>query len=316
MITKICTRDMSREEWLGERRKSIGGSDAAAVLSLNPYSSPYALWAEKTGKVIPEDISDKEAVRLGNDLEQYVAERFMEATDKKVRRSNYIYHNDDYPFAHANPDRMVVGENAGLECKTTSSYDIGAKLIAGEVPDSWYCQMVHYMMVTGAKRWYLGALVFGRGFYTITVERNEDEIAALAKAEKVFWDGVINNAPPALDGSDATSETIKTIFKDSMPEGNVDLMAVGNHIDVYLALGKQIKELEERQEEHANYIKEFMGENEQGFYGTDVKVNWKNTTRKTFDKAAYEKDNGKLPESYYKASQSRSFRVIRKEKRA
>ena len=65
MIRKIPTAAMSKEEWTALRSTTIGGSDAAAILGLNPYKSPYALWAEKTGKVIPEDISQKEAVRLG-----------------------------------------------------------------------------------------------------------------------------------------------------------------------------------------------------------------------------------------------------------
>lgn len=77
MISRVSTKDMSREDWLNARRRSIGGSDAGALLGLNPYNSPYALWAEKTGKIVPEGIGDREAVRLGNDLEQYVAERWI-----------------------------------------------------------------------------------------------------------------------------------------------------------------------------------------------------------------------------------------------
>ena len=114
MVTKVSTTKMSREEWLERRRSSIGGSDTAALLGLDSYNSPYSLWCEKTGKIIPEDISDKEAVRLGNDLEDYVARRWMEATGKKVRKDNHILYNDQYPYAHANIDRAVVGENAGL----------------------------------------------------------------------------------------------------------------------------------------------------------------------------------------------------------
>ena len=47
-------------------------------------------------------------------MEDYVAERFMEATGKKVRRSNAMYVSDRHPFMMANADRLVVGENAGL----------------------------------------------------------------------------------------------------------------------------------------------------------------------------------------------------------
>ena len=90
MITKTTTVGMTEEQWHAERRKSIGGSDAGTILGLNKYSSPYALWAEKTGRVTPEDISDREAVRLGHDLEDYVAKRFAEATGKRVRRENHF----------------------------------------------------------------------------------------------------------------------------------------------------------------------------------------------------------------------------------
>lgn len=36
---------MDREKWLEERRKGIGGSDAAALVGMNSYSTPYTVWA-------------------------------------------------------------------------------------------------------------------------------------------------------------------------------------------------------------------------------------------------------------------------------
>ena len=163
MIKKIPTANMSKADWEKLRSTTIGGSDAAAILDLNPHKSPYALWAEKTGKVIPEDISQKEAVRLGTDLEDYVAHRFMEATGKKVRRENYTIFRDDMPYAHANYDRLIVGEKAGLEIKTTNALNL-KKFKNGEFPANYYCQCVHYMMVSGLKRWYLAVLVLGIEF--------------------------------------------------------------------------------------------------------------------------------------------------------
>ena len=118
-LTKISTVNMSREEWLEHRKNSIGGSESASILGMNPYSSAYTVWADKLGK-LPE-IDDNEAMRQGRDLEAYVAQRFTEQTGKKVRRENNILWNPDYPFAHANVDRLVVGEDAGLECKTCSA---------------------------------------------------------------------------------------------------------------------------------------------------------------------------------------------------
>lgn len=308
MTRKVPTKDMSREEWLEARRRSIGGSDAGAVLGLNPYVSPYSLWCEKTGAVIPEDISDKEAVRLGNDLEQYVAERWMEKTGKKVQRCNFIFYNEVYPFAHANPDRTVVGENAGLECKTTSSWETVQKLRAGEIPDQWYCQCVHYMMVTGADRWYLSALAFGTGFFEFVIERSEAEIRALADAERDFWRHVTEDTPPALDGAESTTEALRAIYRDSVPGTSVDLSLVGAAVETYTALTKQIAELEQLRTEQENRIKDFMQTAEKGTYGNTT-VSWKSSARKTFDKAAYEAAHGKIEDKYYKTTDSRSFRV-------
>jgi predicted phage-related endonuclease len=45
-----------------ERIGFIGSSDAAAVLGLSRWKTPLQIWAEKTGQVVPDDISDKEAV--------------------------------------------------------------------------------------------------------------------------------------------------------------------------------------------------------------------------------------------------------------
>ena len=39
MIRKIPTATMSKEEWTALRSTTIGGSDAAAILGLNPYKS-------------------------------------------------------------------------------------------------------------------------------------------------------------------------------------------------------------------------------------------------------------------------------------
>lgn len=307
-MIKVSTKEMSREDWLKARNGTIGGSDAAALLGLSKYTSPYALWAEKTGAVTPEDISDKEAVRLGNDLEQYVAERWMEATGKKLRRENNILYNAEYPWAHANIDRAVIGEpDAGFEAKTTSSFEILQQCRSGQYPDRWYCQMTHYMMITGAKRWYLGVLVFGHGFFHFTIERNEDEIKALAEAEKSFWELVQTNTPPAVDGSEATMDAIKAIHKGTA-EGTVDLFGVRLDLTMFTKLGQQIAELEAQQNACKAKIMETMGECVNGI--TDgFKVSWKPQTRSTFDRAKFEKENGKIDKKYFKESTSRAFRV-------
>lgn len=312
-IHKIKTD--SHEEWLAERKKSIGGSDAGTICGYNKYSTPFALWAEKTGAIEPEDLSEKEAVRLGHDLEDYVAARFTEATGKKVRRCNYTFRNDKYPFAHANIDREVIGEKAGLECKTTSNFEYIELCEKGEYPAVWYCQMLHYMMVTGFKKWYLAVCCFGRGFYTFEIERTpeiEKEIKALAGIEEGFWKQVEENVAPDVDGFSATSEAVSTIFDHSSEGSSVDLGAVEIHLRQYEAIEKQMAQLQKLLDEEKNHIKLFMKDSEKGVCGA-YSVSWKEQERKTFDRKYFEEHYGRIPEDCFKTSGSRPFKFTVKE---
>lgn len=307
MIRKIPTASMSKEEWTKLRSTTIGGSDAASIIGLNPHKSAYALWAEKTGKVIPEDISQKEAVRLGTDLEDYVAHRFMEATGKKVRRENYTVFRDDMPYAHANYDRLVVGEDAGLEIKTTNALNL-KKFKNGEFPANYYCQCVHYMMVSGLKRWYLAVLVLGIEFKVFVIERDEAEIESLRMAEENFWYQVQNDLPPEIDGMDSTIDALNETFPISDPDADsVDLTICAVDLSILDECYRQIKELEEKKKAAQARIMETLGAAEKGFYG-GYSVSWKSQKRSTFDRKKWEKEHGAIPEEYFKVSDNRTFR--------
>jgi len=210
--SKISTLNMPREEWLALRRRGIGGSDASAVVGLNPFSSRLAVYADKTG-MLPER-EDTEAMRQGRDLEAYVAQRWEEATGKRVRRENHLLISNEYPWAFANLDRVVVGEKAFLEVKTTSVYN-NTPLELGNIPDNYYVQCMHYMAVTGLERAYLAVMVLNQAFYTFTIERNEDEIKVLMEAERAFWyDHVVAGVPPAGDGSDSAQRVLELQERD------------------------------------------------------------------------------------------------------
>ena len=304
-LIKVSTLNMSHEDWLVERQKSIGGSDAPAIIGMNPWSSPYTVWADKLGKLPPKE--DNEAMRLGRDLEDYVAKRFTEKTGKKVRRENFIITNPQYPFAHANVDRMVVGEDAGFEAKTTSVMNL-KKFKNGEYPANYYVQCVHYMMVTGCAKWYLGVLVLGEGFHDFEIERDEGEIKALAESVEAFWKYVETETPPPADGTVSTSETLTTIYPESNDD-SVSLIAYERDLEQYVALTAQIKELEKLKDEAANKVKAFLGEAGRG--DTDrYKVTWTSSSRSTFDAKKFAAAHPELNVSeYYKNNSYRTFKV-------
>ena len=302
-ITKVKTA--SHEEWKELRSHYIGGSDAAAVVGLNAFSSPYALWAEKTGKV--PGFSGNLATEVGTYLEEFVAQKFAAETGKRVRKSNQSFFNSDYPWAIANIDREIIGEDAGLEIKTTSELNM-KKFRGGEYPANYYCQCVHYLAMTGKQRWYLAVLIGNRDFRWFTIERDEAEIAALMAAEADFWEMVKNNTPPVADGSQATTAAIKTIYAESN-EDTVDLTLENTALAQYIAIGKQIAELEAMRDEAANKIKSFMGD-AGGGECDGFRVSWKSSTRRTFDSKRFAKENPGLDlTGYYKETSTRTFRV-------
>lgn len=275
-IEKINISKMSHEQWLETRKQGIGGSDAAGIIGLNAYSTPYSIWADKTGRMPPKE--DNEAMRIGRDLEDYVAKRWEEKTGKKVRKRNFMFRNTEYPFALANIDRDVVGENAGLECKTTSIMNL-KKFKNGEYPENYYVQSMHYLAVTGADRWYLAVLVLGQGFYDFIIERDEEEIKALMEAEAEFWTHVENDTPPAFTGLDPDSEALKVVYR----EGNANVDAVNlfgreNDIENLLALKAQKRELEKSIKYYEQVLQGDLQHNEYGMCGQYV-VTWKTQSR-------------------------------------
>ena len=302
-ITKVKTAN--HDEWKELRSHYIGGSDAAAVVGLNAYASPYSLWAEKTGRV--PGFAGNLATEVGTYLEEFVAQKFAQVTGKKVRKCNQSFLNSQYPFAIANIDREIVGEDAGLEIKTTDTLNL-KKFSGGEYPANYYAQMVHYMAITGKKRWYLAVLIGNKEFKWFVIDRDEAEIAALMTAEAEFWELVKTDTPPAVDGTAATSETLKTIYAES-DDSVCDLTAFSANIRQYIELKKQIKELETIADEAANKIKEFMGESGGGECD-GFKVSWKSQTRSTFDRKRFESENPDVDLSgYFKQSATRVFKV-------
>ena len=308
-IEQVSTKGMSREDWLAQRRKTIGGSDAAAIVGLSRYSTPYTIFMDKTGRL--PDKPDTEAMRLGRDLEDYVAKRWQEATGKKVRRLQAMLYNPMYPFAHADVDRMVIGEDAGLECKTTSTLDM--KQFHGvEFPEKYYAQCVHYMAVTGAKRWYLAVLVFGRGFFEFTLERDQAEIDALMTAEGGFWrDYVERDTPPPPDGSQATTDALQVVYADSRDEER-DLFGRETMLDEYMQLKRQKRAIEDRMGEIENALKEDLQEAERGRCGFYT-ISWKSQQRSTFQPKAFAQAYPNIDLTpFYKTSSTRPFKVMEK----
>lgn len=306
MIQEIPYKN--RDEWLAIRQKYIGGSDAGAVVGLDSFKSPYSLWAEKTGKI--PAFEGNITTKVGAYLEELVAQMFTDETGKKVRKKNFTVINDNYPFACANVDRMIVGEKALLEIKTTNSVPVMRKCRNGEYPEKWYCQMMHYLAVTGLEKAYLAVLIECREFKIFELSRDEEEIEALMRAEADFWQCVENDIPPQVDGSPATTEAVSERYPEAdrtMPV--IDLTGAQDKINSYIQLKAQEKALKALIDECGNSIKEQLKTAEKGQSATHT-VSWSNSVRTSFDQKAFEADYKDVDLSKYKsATNVRTFRI-------
>lgn len=303
--------DLSHEQWLEHRRKGIGGSDAAIVVGLNPYKSLYELWADKQSFLPPQE--DTERMRIGRDLEPYVAKRFMEATKKRVERLPCIYQHEKYPFIIANVDRRVIGENAGLEIKTTGEFN-KTDFKNGEVPPTYLCQCYHYMNVMGYDKMYLAVLMLGKGFFWYEIPKNDEQQNALLNAEISFWNEYMEgNSVPAVDGSDGAGQALAAVYGTDNGE-TINLMHLDKKFEYYVKLRENIDDLTQEKNKIEQEIKQELGEASTGM-GTDFKVTWKVQNRNGIDSKLLKLNYPNVYEKCLKPSQSRVFRFtqIRKE---
>ena len=202
----------SRDEWLQARGKRIGGSEASAVVGLNPYMSNTDLWSIKTGRREAEDISDKPYVRYGHDAEPLLRELFkLDFPDYKVGYvDNNLFLNSRYPWAHASLDGWLQdpeGRTGILEIKTTEILQSMQKeKWKDRIPDNYYLQVLHYMMVMEAdfaclkaqlKYDYDGDIYLQIRHYWIERQDVENDIRILSEKEEEFWHHMQNGTRPA-----------------------------------------------------------------------------------------------------------------------
>ena len=321
MIERIKTSDMTRAEWLEERRKSIGGSEIGAVLGLSPYAGPFSVWANKAGRM--PDAEPNEAMRQGADLENYVARRFSERTGLRVERVNYLLRNTEYPHLHANIDRRIIGERAGLECKTASALNT-SRFAGGTFPASYYCQCAAYLAVTGLPRWYLAVLILGRDFkiFQLTTERDAEvpawcessvfvapeEFTGIRDAAADFWRYVETDTEPPADGIEATGEVLAALYPESNGE-SVDLFGCEDLFRRYIEARSQLQEAERAVDEYGNQIKQRLGEYEAGSCGKYA-ATWKTQSRRSLDVRALQAEHPEIDMTpFFKASTYRRFSV-------
>lgn len=205
-----------RQRWLEERKGGLGGSDAATILGLNPWCSPYTLFLEKTG-LIESAEEENEPMEWGRKLEPVVASHYQEKTGRELRLGTPMQWSRERPHLFANVDRLIepVAGRPGrgvYEGKTTSAFQ-AEQWRDGEIPLYYQVQVQAYLYVLELEWGSVACLIGGQRFVWTDVGRNDRFIRAYVKQADEFWRRVQENDPPPMEGHPSEKRALEVLYK-------------------------------------------------------------------------------------------------------
>lgn len=292
--------DEWRRAWLEYRNHGIGGSDAPAVLGMSPYSSPYTVWLEKTGRVAPKDLSEVESVYWGTQLEDVVAQEYAKRhPDTHVRRARCVFESIERPWQFATVDRTLRtpdGKRGVLEIKTCGArrahdWDFG-------MPDYYIAQPTHYLAVTGYDFFDVAVLIGGQEYREFHYGRDLDDIGSLVERETAFWEEYVEkDVPPMLTGMDCDTEAVRMQFPTD--DGEFLEMVDEDLPDVAKCIAKRelARQYEREAREIENQLKQIIG-NSRGIITPNRRITWVRSSYTAFDRKALQEEQPEVYERY------------------
>lgn len=314
-------QDKDPEKWVQLRTTGIGGSDAGAIMGLNKYVSPLTIYMAKKGF---DGFSGNASTQWGHILEDPIRQKAKDELGIEIETIPGMFTSKEYPFMNANLDGLchadhqvtIRGETiegyGGHEIKTSAS---GDGFTEDEIPDSYYCQVQHYMAVTGLSWFILTVFILStkQGKHYVIKKNNEFIYSKLIPAEKNFWENyVMKDEYPEPTGVDSESEYIKSLPMDeviNLDETTEEVIKTEREID------SQIKELTKKQAALKNEILIRLSELSVGFdkadktsaIGSKYKLTYTTQGRKSVDSNALKSDG--LYDRYCKETFSKIMRI-------
>lgn len=259
------------------RLGGIGGSDAAVVVGLSPFKSPYQLYWEKRGES-PWSEEETFRMQLGNILEEPIARLYCERTGRHMRRQPMTSHGK-FPFMLANIDRQILKDPRGpgiYEGKTTNEWSGKNINGADDIPDHYYIQAQHYMAVYDYTWASFGILIGTARFVWCDVARNDDVINELIRQESEFWERVQAGDPPPIDGSERTGELLKRIYpRDTGKIITIDAPELIHAARTYVEYKQQEKHVEAELKRLGNMLKSAIGDASTAILPQFGEITWK-----------------------------------------
>ncbi len=219
-----------------------------------------------------------------------------------------MYRSVEHPFMIADVDRLVIGEDAGLECKTASAYNTD-KWKDGNIPLHYIMQCYHYMAVTGKCTWYIAAVILGQQFTYRKLVWDDDLIAQLISVEKDFWENhVAAGVLPSPDGSDICSEVLNQYFHSARKGSTIRLEGFDDRLRRRAEIMEQIDRLQKEQNSIEQEVKLYMQDNE--YAASDsYRVSWSSVQSTRLDAKRMKEELPDIYRDYAVQSVSRRFQI-------
>lgn len=304
----IDTNNLSYEQWLEYRKTGIGGSDASVVCGINKYRSPVELWLEKTGQLPYQEAG--EAAYWGTQLEPVVRSEFTKRTGIEVKLVKQLLQSEEHPFMQANLDGICEHPDYGtciFEAKTTSAYKLNEW--ENSIPAEYMLQIQHYMSVTGYKGTFIAVLIGGNTFKWKYIERDDEIIEMLIHLEADFWEHIVNNTPPPLDGSEASEKFLSDRYPESIPQSRIILPPEADVlIKEYDKETAILNKAAERRQRAENLLKEMLGDNENGISENRI-ISWKSIFQERLDSKSLRAEHPDLYKKYVNRISYRKFSI-------
>ena len=276
------TRKMSHQDWLTMRKSGIGSSDCASAINLSRYKSMFALWAEKTNRIVPTKAG--EAAYWGIVMEPILRREVQKRNPEwEVHDCPFFLRSKEHPYMLANLDGYIKnpdGSYSVLEIKTANAYAAVQDWQNG-LPIEYCCQVMHAMAVSAMSSAYVAVLLGGNTFKIQKIDRDEDMIRHIIQMEEHFWyEYMLKDTPPEATAKD--NEILSQLYPKSeekaieLPTTARDILTDYKKACQDLALAKEAKEQAEAK------LKLMLADAEVGIID-GYKISWKNVSTTRLD---------------------------------
>lgn len=305
-----------------DRRKFLGGSDAAAVLGVSPWKTPVQLWLEKTGRDAELEREDPDATRRkkrGVILEPFIRQMTIEKLvdeghDVKLVATNKRYTDrvDRFLSCEIDFELMLDGELVPVDAK---SVDGRARLRWGEVgtdeiPIEYAAQFMAGLMIhpKAPRRTLVAAL---RGFDDVDLywqERDEVTIEAMRAKMVSFWlENVKADKPP----DPKTLADLRGLWPKPEPKG---IQATDEILELVAGLKKiqaDAADLKRAEDNIRFFLGRFIGDAAVLRDGVRDLMTWELEERGRFDLDAFKAAHPDWHAMFYRREKTRVLRFAR-----